>query len=365
LIDNRYNTTVTKDLDAARRSVDLMTRLYPKDPAAWSFLSDANLRLGDYQGAVAAAERALSLDPQRCPTYTLLARALVRSGELARAEQVDVEALKRGPETGTLRQQRIALRFLQGDEAGAERLIETALGTPLEREASLEAYNFAIATGQLARARSYMDRADRLGQADGVSPKYAEEAVNLQILGLPQEARADLAKVAPNAWNGQDDYYAALLQDPKIAQANLSRDQTRWPHDTLLNGKYSNQAKAALLLRQGQPLEAVKALNQIGPLTFVDLDAASLRGAALLAAKDGKGAAAAFRQVLDHPGFGWDAQYTLAHLGLARALSLQGQRPQSEQEYRRFLTLWRNADPDLPALRQAKAEAAAVAGRRS
>jgi tetratricopeptide (TPR) repeat protein len=360
LIENHYNITVTKNLDAARQSVALMTRLYPNDPEAWSYLSNAQLRLGDFSGAVSAAQRALDLDPQRSPTYTLLARALVRSGQIARAEAIDQQALKLGPESGTLRQQRIALRYLQGDEAGAERLIQTAIGTSMEREALLEAYNFAIASGRVTRAKDYMDRADLLGRADGVLPKFAEEAFNDATLGMTKEGRAALAQTPAKTWTGLDDYYAALLDDPKTAEADLARDRARWPNDTLLWGRYAKEAKAALLLRAGQPRQAVKVLDGVGRLMFVDLDAPYLRSTALLAAKDGQGAAAAFREVLAHPGFGWDAQYTLAHLGLARALRLTGAIQDSRREYERFLRAWRDADADLQPLKQAKAEYAAL-----
>jgi DNA-binding winged helix-turn-helix (wHTH) protein/tetratricopeptide (TPR) repeat protein len=360
LIENRYNMTVTKNLDAALKSVTLMTRLYPSDAVAWSSLSNLQFRMGAYEDALAAGQRALDADPHRSPSYTVLARVLIRMGQFARAETLEALALREAPESGQVRQQRIALRYLQGDEAGAERLVASAAGTPLEREALLESYNFAVAHGRLRRAAELLDRADLLGQPMGLQRNLAVEAFNDALLGRAEEGRAALAKIPATLWTGEYDYYLALLKDRATAEAQLARDLARWPNDTLLHAKYAPETRAALLLKAGKPKEAVRALDAAARFMVVDLDAPCLRASALLAQGDGVAAAAAYRAILAHPGFRWDAQYWLAHLGLARALRVSGKLQDSRREYETFLTAWREADPDLAPVRQAKAEYAAL-----
>ena len=360
LIRNHYSMVVTRDLDAARDSMELMTELYPRDEAAWLTLSDTCFRLAEFPAAVAAGEHALQLDPKRSAVYTVLARALNHVGQTARAEALDEASLKLVPETGQMRQQRIAWRYLRGDVADAERLVASARGTPLEREALLESYNFVFAAGRLREADALMAQAEALGRRKGLRPEDGERAFNyLDVEALPL-ATAALSKITPDAWSGEDDYYAARLKPLAEAQADLKRDMARWPQDTLLNGKYALEARAAMLMRQGHPLEAAHVLDGVGRLMFRDLDAPFLQASAFLAAGDTADAVRGFRAVLAQTGSGWDTQYALAHLGLARALRQQGDARGSHREYAIFLQDWKSADADLAPLRQARAEAATL-----
>ncbi len=360
MIREHYNSAVTRDLDAARDNMELLTRLYPRDASAWRDLSEVRYRLADYAGAAAAGEQGLRLDPKNSGAYTVLARALNHLQQTARAEQLDRQALKEVPETDQIRQQRIAWRFMQGDSEGGKRLVASALGTPIEREALLEASNFAFADGRVTDAARLVERANALGRIRGLSPDYTREAESYLAVGLDTRARAALAQVPAEFWNGQDDYFAARLDEPAKAQAALQRDLAERPHDTLLTGEYAPEARAALLLRRGQPLQAAKMLESVDRFMFHDLDAPFLRGTALMAAKDGRGAAVVFRSILAQTGFSWNPQFAMSHLGLARALRLQGDMVGSRREYRAFLADWGSANPELPALKEAKAEYATL-----
>ena len=362
LIRNHYSMVVTRDLDAARDSMELMTELYPKDQDAWLTLSETCFRLADYPAAVAAGEHALQLDSKRSAVYTVLARALNHVGQTARAEALDEASLKLVPETGQMRQQRIAWRYLRGDAADAERLVASARGTPLEREALMESYNFVFAAGRVREADAIMERAEALGHQKGLRPEYGERAFNYLDVEESPLATAMLSEITPDTWSGEDDYYAARLKPIAEAEADLKRDMARWPQDTLLRGKYALEARAALLMRQGHPLEAAHVLDGVGRLMFRDLDAPFLQASALLAGGDSAGAVRGFRTILAQTGFGWDTQYPLAHLGLARALHRQGDTAESHREYAAFLQSWKSADADLAPLRQARAEAATLQG---
>ena len=360
LIENLYNVAVTRDLDAAREKMELMTQLYPKDASAWVNLSDTRYRLADYQGAAAAGQQALRLDPKLYSAYTVLARALNHLQQTARAEQVDEASLRKLPETGMIRQQRIGWRFLQGDGDGGRRLVASAVGTPLERDALLEAYNFAFAEGRLRDAARLMARAEVLGRAEGMHADLTEQTSNYADVGLLAKARVLLDAVPPELWNAQDDYDAARVDDPARAQADLARDLARWPRDTVLNGKSALQVRAVLLLRHGHALQAARMIDGVGRLMFRDLDAPFLQATAFLAAGDAPAAEADYRAILAQTGFAWSVQYPLSHLGLARALRLQGDLTGSRRQYEAFLTAWRHADADLAPLQQAKAEYAGL-----
>jgi len=135
------------------------------------------------------------------------------------------------------------------------------------------------------------------------------------------------------------------------------------PLDTTLNTVFAPAARAALDLAQGRARDALVDLSPAAPLEARDNAAAYLRGRIDLALKDGAGAAQEFHKVTDHPGVDpWDIRHALAWLGLARAAALQGRYDDSRRDYRRFLDLWRNADPDVPLLLQARAELRALPG---
>ena len=361
LIREHYISTVTHDLDAARHNMELLTRLYSKDVNAWLDLAEVCYRLADYPAAAAAAEQGLKLDARNSGAYTTLARALNHLQQTARAERLDAQALKEVPETDQIRQQRIAWRYMQNDPAGGRALVASAMGTPFEREALLEASNFAFADGRVKEATSLVQRADALGRIKDLDPDRTRAAESYLTVGLEAAAREALARVPTPLWTGQDDYFAARLFPPEKARALLQRDLLERPHDTLLHGEYALEALAALQLRAGHPLQAAQTLQGVGRFMFRGLDAPYLRATALLTAGDGEAATAAFRAILAQTGFSWNPQFALSHLGLARALRLQGQLEESRAEYLRFFAAWRNADPDLAFLKQGKAEYALLA----
>jgi eukaryotic-like serine/threonine-protein kinase len=76
-----------------------------------------------------------------------------------------------------------------------------------------------------------------------------------------------------------------------------------------------------------------------------------------LAAKQGPAAASEFQKIIDHPGLVVNEPIgALAHLGLGRSYALSHDSTKAKTEYQNFLSLWKDADPDIPILKQAKAE---------
>jgi eukaryotic-like serine/threonine-protein kinase len=313
---------------------------------------------------VAAGERALSLDPNATAPYSTLARALNHAGQTARALKVDELAIARGVAGGDTRGQMIAEEFVLGETQRSRNLVIEARGTPLERDALLQLFDIDMATGQVREAEAAAARADAIGRPEGITLDYTDYADALGAVGLTAQARRELSKTPTEERDGY--YYAtAARTEPISTLANgLQRLLAEEPHDTLLHDLYAPLARARLLERQGKADAAVRALHLAPPAGLHDMNGYYEKGLAQLASGDPAGAAASFRRVLAETGFAYDTPYFNAHLGLARALARTGDIRGAEREYEAFLSSWRSADPDLPPLRQAKAELARLqAGR--
>jgi tetratricopeptide (TPR) repeat protein len=153
----------------------------------------------------------------------------------------------------------------------------------------------------------------------------------------------------------------AELGDGARAYAILESDLRSRPSDTLLNAVLKPELDAATAIRSGHPRDAIADLRTAAPYEARDNEAPYLRGEAFLAAKDGPGAAAEFRKIIDHPGVEpADVLRPLAQLGLARAYELAGDVSRSRSAYQQLFADWRSADPDLPPLRAARVEYVAL-----
>jgi eukaryotic-like serine/threonine-protein kinase len=149
-------------------------------------------------------------------------------------------------------------------------------------------------------------------------------------------------------------------QAQKIAEA-LAKE---FPQDTIVNSYWLSMVRASIELNQRNPDKAIDLLRAIHgydegtPLPYVaPLIVFYLRGYAYLAAGKNKESAAEFQGILDRPGIVANSPNgSLAHLGLGRAFAATGEKEKARTAYQDFLGLWKDADPDIPILKQAKAE---------
>jgi tetratricopeptide (TPR) repeat protein len=123
--------------------------------------------------------------------------------------------------------------------------------------------------------------------------------------------------------------------------------------------------RAAIALKRDQPAKAVELLTSASPYERAYPEAVYLRGLSYLGLRESSLAAAEFEKILDHKGANWGSAwqhpywgqfYSLSYLGLARASALAGDPSKARKAYQTFVTLWKDADPDIPILKQAKAE---------
>jgi predicted Zn-dependent protease len=164
---------------------------------------------------------------------------------------------------------------------------------------------------------------------------------------LPEQAPADTLTAA---------LPLALCGDAAAAQKAADETSKRYPLHTLWNAVHLPSIRAAIELSRNQPDKAVELLQSAAPYERAYPFAAYLRGLAYLLARKGSEAAAEFQKILDHKGANWGPYYPLSYAGLARAQALGGNTTEARKAYQDFLALWKDADPDIPILKEAKQE---------
>ncbi|HXO32887.1 MAG TPA: hypothetical protein VN901_11095, partial [Candidatus Acidoferrales bacterium] len=264
--------------------------------------------------------------------------------------------------------------FLQHDAAGMERQVGDATGKPgvddqiLFLESETAAYN-----GEFAKSRELTrraaDSAERTNENETAAEYLGHSAVREALVGnmdaAKQDAKASMLRSDSRQGNAFSAIALALAGDSAQA-ARLSDDlRKNFPADTIVQYDDLPMIRAATALHSGDASRAVEALAEAEPyelgqtnysFTFA-LYPVYLRGQAHLAAKQGVAAQAEFQKILDHYSVvGNQPIGALARLGLARSYTLQGDLPKARAAYSDFLSLWQNADPDVPLLKQATVE---------
>jgi tetratricopeptide (TPR) repeat protein len=270
------------------------------------------------------------------------------------------------------------IAFLQNDAPGMSQQIAKMMGLPgwedqmLNMEADTAAYS-----GHLKEAREFshraIDSAERSGEKDPPAMYSATSGLREVWFGNTDEAQRRVTLALKGSSSRDIQYFSALAfaysrQDAR-AQALVGDLNKRFPEDTMVQFNFLPTLRAKLALNKGNPSEAIENLRaaapyELGmstncPLNWTALFPVYVRGEAYLAAREGTEAATEFQKILDHPGIVVNLPIApLAHLGLARAYALQGDPDKAKTAYQDFLTLWKDADPDIPVLKQAKAESA-------
>jgi predicted Zn-dependent protease len=206
--------------------------------------------------------------------------------------------------------------------------------------------------------------AKRAEEPERAAEYEADAALREALFGNPAEAReraADALELS-NGWYAQSLAALALaLAGDEVRVETLATDlDNRYPEHTIVQSYYLPTVRAQVALSRNDPSRAIEVLQAAAPYELSGsgtLYPAYVRGESYLAAHQGSEAAAEFQKILDHRGIVTNAPIgALAHLGLARAYALSGDRTKAKAAYQDFLVLWKDADPDIPTLKQAKAE---------
>jgi serine/threonine protein kinase/tetratricopeptide (TPR) repeat protein len=375
------------NLEAARKTYELWAQTYPRDDVPIGNLGIIYEQLGEYDKALAAIQEALKLSPGSGLSHASLVGAYLAVNRLDEAKATAQDAQAKHLDSPNIHIFLYAVDFLQHDAAGMEREAATLMGKPGFEDAILfTESDTAGYGGQFAKKRELVRRAvDSAIRAD-----EKETAADYQALAAAHEAvvgNAALAKqqvqAALTLSNGRDaEGYStvALALAGDSAQATRLADDLakRFPEDTIVQLEYLPMTHGAAALQNGNAAKAVESLAAATPYELgINLRAAYpvyIRGEAYLKLGQGSAAAAEFQKIVEHPGAVQnDLVGALAHLGLARAYAVEagvghagtGALPaqpdptaltKARTAYQDFFGLWKDADPDIPILKEAKTE---------
>jgi tetratricopeptide (TPR) repeat protein len=308
--------------------------------------------LGQYEEALPLLQESLQLEPTAL-SYEGVIRTYYLLNRLDEARKLIQEARSRKIENVFISRTSYFIAVREKDTAGAaanEADARLSLG-PEYFEALQESYR-----GRLSSIRDLPGRIT-------MSPSQAVwRAWVLALSGYASEAKIagmDAGKMAKSMLDRGNSVLTLARTGDAAGAQKLAADLNRqYPEATWVRFCILPMLRATLALREGRPQEALEALAAASPYEKIDLNVAYLRGEAYLAARQGSQAAAEFRKMLDRPSTQlFDVQRDiLPHLGLGRAYAMQGDTAMARKSYQDFLTLWKDADPDIPILKQAKAE---------
>ena len=382
-----YYRTVTGDLDKSVQAHQQWIESYPRMATAYNRLAIGYGFLGQYEKAIDAFRQASRVDPDYVSPYGNLANSLMAVQRFDDARQTIQQAHTRKLETVVLRNALYGMAFLKADSSA---MVEEQKW--FGDHADFENYGLALAAdseayaGHVGKARDLTKRAvESAIHADSKESAaiWRENAAIWEaVFGNGAQARqtaADGLKLFPTSQGV--DVEAALayaMAGDTVRAESLAQDlNKRYPLDTQLHSLWLPAIRGRAALDRKNPAEALHELQpatgaiELGQIQFVNnvscLYPTYIRGEAHLAAGQGKEAAAEFQKILDHNGLVWNCWTgALAHLGVARANALQAKTSQGADAdaartraltaYKDFLALWKDADPGIPILKQAKSE---------
>ncbi len=376
-IESAYYWIAIGDLEKARQANEVFKQTYLR--VAWppNDLSFIYAQIGEYQKALAEALEARRRDPTGGRFYATLVNAYLNLNRFDEAQTTAQEGQTKNLDSPELRFTLYMLAFLKNDVAEmAQQVAWSARKPGLEDVLLVCEADTAAYSGRLKEAREFsrraMDSVEAAGKKETAATYSAASGLREALFGNADEARRR-ATFALGRIAGHDVQYGAALTltyvgDDGRAQALTDDLGKRFPEDTLVQFNYLPTLRAKLAVSKGNALETIESLRAATPYElgvplpygtyrWTALYPVFVRGEAYLAAHQGSEAAAEFQKILDHRGIVLNSPIgALAHLQLGRAYAMQGDTPKAKAAYQDFLTLWKDADLDIPILKQAKAE---------
>jgi eukaryotic-like serine/threonine-protein kinase len=376
-ITTLYFETVTGDSERAKQAGELWIQAYPRDGVAREKLGTVYGDLGENENANTQCQAALRLDPDSTINVSNAITSSASVDRIDEAQRILDAARARGLDGPVIHENAYSLAFLRDDRAEMERQVAWA-AAQADGEFAIFADQADTAAyyGELRKARELSARAIESATRSGAMETAALGQVDLALreietgnLVLARQS-VQAARSLSSSSSRSVKVFAALAQ-ARIGDAAAAESQARDlentnPSNTLIKFYWLPTLRASLELRAGNPQAALSLLKITVPY---DLSQAStvvneagmypayLRGEAYLLEHNGRAAAAEFQKLIDHRGIVQNSILgALAMLQLARADVLMGDVASARKQYGSFLFLWRDADPDLLILKQAKAE---------
>jgi serine/threonine protein kinase/tetratricopeptide (TPR) repeat protein len=368
-IETHYYSIVTGESDKELEALELWRRTYPRDSIPTNNLAVGYEAMGKWEQALDVAQANKQLAPDSSFSYNALAVAYLGLNRLAESKAIREEEVRKKIDSTVAHFDLYMLSFLDGDGAGMQRQVEWANGRQAEYVMAETVADAAASAGKMGAARAGYQRATdlaRQGKLEEIAASIlAREADFEAAMGNSKAARDD-ATTALSSSRGRGTLALAgwalsLAGDAREAESAAQELVKEHPLDTYINAVYVPIIRAAIAINQGNPGKAIELLQATTPYEFgfaTGVQSNYLRGLAYLKLHQGKEAANEFQMVLDHPGVCIFSLPTcrLARLQLGRARAEAGDAGGARTAYQDFFALWKDADPDIPVLKEAKAE---------
>ena len=377
-IDTLYDRDFTGNLEREQRTLESWAESYPRDRSPHGLVSGlAMSSTGQYELAIAEADKAIALDPDLTPAYGNKAFNQLCLNRLDDALLTVRRAAERKLESAELLLIQYFVAFLKGTDDELRRTAAVARKSPAAEDIISHLEALALArSGRLHDARRMsavpVEIAQRSGRRERAGLFEAATAVWEAFYGNAAAARQSAAKALELGRGREVDYAAAfaLALSGDLAQSRaLAEDLAReFPEDTSVQFMYLPTLRALFSLNTHDAAAAIQALQTasrydlaLGGVGFIGrfggLYPIYVRGQAYLAAHQPAEAAAEFQRILDHRSIVLvDPMDAMARLQLARALVLSGDTVKAKSAYSDLFTLWKDADPKIPVVNEARAE---------
>jgi eukaryotic-like serine/threonine-protein kinase len=367
-ISTHYYDIVTGEAGKAIEAYQLWKRTYPRDSIPTNNLAAGYNAVGKYDQALPEAQETVRLAPNEALGYQNLGTAYLGMNRFAEAKAVREKQIASHLDSALDHGDLYAIAFLEGDAAAMQRQVEWAKGKPDEFDMLPVVAEAAVSRGRLQAAREAYDQAVEIahrGKFEEIASRIiAVHAEDEALVGNAARARDKVAAALAVSRNRPtlviSSYALALADDGTKAAAIADELGKQFPLHTLINSLYLPTTRAQIEIERGNPAKAIEWLRAVSPYEFGWAPRVLpnyVRGLAYLKARQGPEAAAEFQKILDHRGVCMTApECSLAHLQLGRARVISGDTSGARTAYQDFLALWKDADPDVPLLKEAKAE---------
>jgi len=370
-ISAHYYSEGTGEIDKAVAMYEQWKQTYPRETVPWDNLALLYRIAGQPEKALANASEAMRLDPKDIFSFSNLSDAYQSLGRYDEATAILAQATAQGLGSPSDAFSIYTMAFARGDKAGMQRALDLAKGPSVEPIMLMIEGMGQCSLGKIQSARQSFAQGIVLAQKSGLKELAA---------GLRQTDSSCLAEVgytalarqaALEALAGSNDrdarvagaYGLARVGDASGSQKLIDGLAKEFPTDTLVNSVWLPVARASNQIKANQAAQAVSNLEAAipyelgGPPNGAVYWPMYVRGEAYLSLHDGAKAAAEYQKILDHGGIAPSMPlYTLARLGLGRAYAAQGDKVKAKQSYQDFFAAWKDADPDVPILKEAKDE---------
>jgi tetratricopeptide (TPR) repeat protein len=353
----------TGELDKSIDAYQLGVRNFPR---IWNFhhqLSMSYIDLGQYEEGLKEGLEATRLQANVEQPYRRQLDVYICQDNLGEARKLAQRLRAQGLDGPSIHQRFLEMAYVEEDGAAIAREIQWFAGKPEEYlSLGLQAGNLNV-HGQRRESHKLYQRAGETALRRGI-PDFASqcEEADAQADALSGNCRTARRLARPAL-------ALAMCGDAAQAEKLAAETSKLFPKGTIWNAVQLPEIRAAIGLNRDQPAKSVELLASASPYERAHLDAVYLRGLAYLPLHKGAEAAAEFQKIVDHKGANWASAllypywgqfYSLSYLGMARGSALAGDTAKAKKAFQDFFELWKDADPDLPILRQAKAEYATL-----